>query len=99
MVFHPLLRLLEVELLTLERGDWSSGSFVSSSIVSSQDITVSSTDTLASLRDKINDLNYGVTSSIVGTGDGTFNLVLKNLKLVLKMHYVLQQLKVQLVQA
>ena len=64
--------------LKLERGDWSSGSFVASSTVSSQDITVSSTDTLASLRDKINALNYGVTASIVGTGDGTFNLVLKS---------------------
>ena len=64
--------------LKLERGDWSSGSFVASSTVSSQDITVSSSDTLASLRDKINALNYGVTASIVGTGDGTFNLVLKS---------------------
>lgn len=64
--------------LKLERGDWSSGSFVASSTVSSQDVTVSSSDTLASLRDKINALNYGVTASIVGTGDGTFNLVLKS---------------------
>ena len=43
--------------LTLERGDWSSGSFVASSSVSSTSITVSSTDTLESLKDKINDLN------------------------------------------
>ena len=64
--------------LLLERGDWSSGSFVASSSVSSTSLTVSSTDTIASLRDKINALNYGVTASIVGAGDGTFNLVLKS---------------------
>ena len=64
--------------LLLERGDWSSGSFVASSSVSSTSLTVSATDTIASLRDKINALNYGVTASIVGAGDGTFNLVLKS---------------------
>ena len=41
-------------------------------------MTVASTDTLASLRDKINALNYGVTASIIGTGDDTYNLVLKS---------------------
>ncbi len=64
--------------LKLERGDWSSGSFVASSTVSSSTLTVASTDTLASLRDKINELKYGVTASIVGACDGTFNLVLKS---------------------
>ena len=64
--------------LTLQRGDWSSGSFVSSSIVSSQVLNVSATDTLSSLRDNINALNYGVTASIIGSGDGTYNLVLKS---------------------
>ena len=64
--------------LTLERGDWSSGSFVASSTVSSTTLTVSSTDTLSSLRDNINALNYDLTASIVGSGDGTFNLVVKS---------------------
>ena len=64
--------------LTLERGDWSSGSFVGSSTVSSKTLTVSSTDTLSSLRDNINALNYDLTASIVGAGDGTFNLVVKS---------------------
>ena len=64
--------------LTLQRGDWSSGSFVSSSTVSSQVLNVSATDTLSSLRDNINALNYGVTASILGSGDGTYNLVLKS---------------------
>ena len=64
--------------LTLQRGDWSSGSFVSSSTVSSQVLNVSATDTLASLRDNINAMNYGVTASILGSGDGTYNLVLKS---------------------
>ncbi len=64
--------------LTLQRGDWSSGSFVSSSTISSKILNVSSTDTLSSLRDSINALNYGVTASILGSGDGTFNLVLKS---------------------
>ena len=64
--------------LVLERGDWSSGSFVASSTVSSKSLTVLSTDTLASLRDKINSLSYDVTASIVGAGDGTYNLVLKS---------------------
>lgn len=64
--------------LILERGDWSSGSFVASATTSSTTLTVSSTDTLASLRDNINSLNYGVTASIVGVGDGTYNLVLKS---------------------
>ena len=64
--------------LTLQRGDWSSGSFVSSSTVSSQVLNVSATDTLSSLRDNINALNYGVTASIIGSGDGTYNLVLKS---------------------
>ena len=64
--------------LILERGDWSSGSFVASATTPSTTLTVSSTDTLASLRDNINSLNYGVTASIVGIGDGTYNLVLKS---------------------
>ena len=64
--------------LTLERGDWSSGSFVASSSVSSKSITVSSTDTLESLKDKINNLNYGVVASVLGAGDDTFTLVLKS---------------------
>ena len=64
--------------LTLQRGDWSSGSFVSSSTVSSQVLNVSATDTLSSLRDNINALNYGITASIIGSGDGTYNLVLKS---------------------
>ena len=64
--------------LVLERGDWSSGSFVANSTTTSTSLTVSSTDTLASLRDKINALNYGVTASIIGSGDDTYNLVLKS---------------------
>ena len=64
--------------LVLERGDWSSGSFVASSTVSSENLTVTSTDTLESLKDKINALNYGVTASVLGAGDGTFALVLKS---------------------
>ena len=64
--------------LVLERGDWSSGSFVASATTASTSLTVVTTDTLASLRDKINTLNYGVTASIFGAGDGTYNLVLKS---------------------
>ena len=64
--------------LVLERGDWSSGSFVANSTTASKSLTVSSTDTLASLRDKINALNYGVTASIIGAGDDTFTLALKS---------------------
>ena len=50
---------------------------MANSTTASTDLTVTETDTLASLRDKINALNYGVTASIVGAGDGTFNIVLK----------------------
>ena len=64
--------------LVLERGDWSSGSFVANSSTASKSLTVDSTDTLASLRDKINALDYGVTANIIGTGDDTFTLVLKS---------------------
>ena len=64
--------------LVLERGDWSSGSFVANSTTASTSLTVATTDTLASLRDKINALNYGVTASIIGAGDDTYNLVLKS---------------------
>ena len=64
--------------LNLERGDWSSGSFVASSSTVATSLTVLESDTLASLRDKINALDYGVTASIFGTGDGTYNLVLKS---------------------
>ena len=64
--------------LVLERGDWSSGSFVASATTASTSLTVATTDTLASLRDKINALSYGVTASIIGTGDDTYNLVLKS---------------------
>ncbi len=64
--------------LLLERGDWSSGSFVASSIVSSRSLTVTATDTLESLKDKINALNYGVSASVLGAGDGTYTLVLKS---------------------
>ena len=64
--------------LVLQRGDWSSGSFVANSTSASTSLTVTETDTLASLRDKINALDYGVTASIIGSGDDTFNLVLKS---------------------
>ena len=49
--------------LTLERGDWSSGSFVASATVSSKSINVTATDTLESLKDKINELNYDVVAA------------------------------------
>ena len=39
--------------LTLERGDWSSGSFVASPTTASTSLVVSTTDTLESLKDKI----------------------------------------------
>ena len=58
--------------LVLERGDWSSGSFVASSNVSSKSLTVSETDILESLKDKLNELNYNVVASVIGAGDGTF---------------------------
>ena len=64
--------------LVLERGDWSSGSFVASPTISSTSITISSSDTLESVKDKINALNYGVTASVLGAGDETFTLVLKS---------------------
>ena len=64
--------------LVLESGDWSSGSFVANSSTASKSLTVDSTDTLASLRDKINALDYGVTANIIGNGDDTFTLVLKS---------------------
>ena len=64
--------------LVLERGDWSSGSFVASSTVTSKTLTVTDTDTLESLKDKINALNYGVTASVLGAGDDTYTLVLKS---------------------
>ena len=64
--------------LTLERGDWSSGSFVASSTMASDNLTVLSTDTLESLKDKINTLNYGVTASVIGVGDDTYTLILKS---------------------
>ncbi|MDC3088916.1 flagellar filament capping protein FliD [Alphaproteobacteria bacterium] len=64
--------------LVLERGDWSSGSFVASATVASTSLTVTATDTLESLKDKINALDYGVTASVLGAGDGTYTLVLKS---------------------
>ena len=64
--------------LVLERGDWSSGSFVASSTVTSKSLTVTSTDTLESLKDKINALDYGITASVLGAGDNTYTLVLKS---------------------
>ena len=64
--------------LVLERGDWSSGSFVASATVTSKTLTVTETDTLESLKDKINALDYGVTASVLGAGDDTFTLVLKS---------------------
>ena len=64
--------------LVLERGDWSSGSFVASATATSKSLTVTSTDTLESLKDKINELDYGVTASVLGAGDDTFTLVLKS---------------------
>ena len=64
--------------LLLERGDWSSGSFVASATVQSKSLTVLATDTLESLKDKINALDYGVTASVLGAGDDTYTLVLKS---------------------
>ena len=64
--------------LVLERGDWSSGSFVASATVTSKSLTVTATDTLESLKDKINALDYGVTASVLGAGDDTYTLVMKS---------------------
>ena len=64
--------------LILERGDWSSGSFVASTAVTSKTLTVTASDTLESLKDKINELDYGVAASVLAAGDGTFTLVLKS---------------------
>ena len=64
--------------LILERGDWSSGSFVASTAVTSKTLTVTASDTLESLKDKINELDYGVEASVLAAGDGTFTLVLKS---------------------
>ena len=64
--------------LVLERGDWSSGSFVASATQASTTLTATSTDTLVSLKDKINALDYGVVASVLGAGDDTFTLVLKS---------------------
>ena len=64
--------------LILERGDWSSGSFVASTAVTSKTLTVTASDTLESLKDKINALDYGVAASVLAAGDGTFTLVLKS---------------------
>ena len=64
--------------LVLERGDWSTGSFVASSTTASITLAVTSTDTIVSLKDKINALNYGVVASVLGAGDGTYTLVLKS---------------------
>lgn len=64
--------------LVFERGDWSSGSFVASPTVTSQSLTVNATDTLESLKDKINALDYNVTASVLGAGDDTYTLVLKS---------------------
>ena len=41
--------------LILERGDWSSGSFVASTAVTTKTLTVTASDTLESLKDKINE--------------------------------------------
>ena len=64
--------------LVLEQGDWSSGSFVASPTTASTSLVVTATDTLESLKDKINNLNYGVTASVLGAGDDTFTLVIKS---------------------
>ena len=63
--------------LVFEIGDWSSGSFVASPTITSKSLTVLETDTVESLKDKINALNYGVTASVIGAGDDTYTLVLK----------------------
>lgn len=70
--------LVGAGLLVLERGDWSSGSFVASATQASTTLTANSTDTLESLKDKINALDYGVVASVLGAGDDTFTLVLKS---------------------
>ena len=46
--------------LVFEIGDWSSGSFVASPTITSKSLTVLETDTLESLKDKINALNYAL---------------------------------------
>ena len=64
--------------LVLERGDWSSGSFVASATTASKTLRVTATDTLESLKDNINALDYGVVASVIGAGDDTYTLVLKS---------------------
>ena len=49
-------------------------------------LLVTATDTLESLKDKINALNYGVTASVLGAGDDTYTSCIKISKREKKTH-------------
>lgn len=57
--------------LTLQLGSWTGALFAAKPDSTSLDITVSATDTLADVRDKINAAGAGVTATLVTDANGT----------------------------
>lgn len=56
--------------LTIEVGDWSTGTFEPQADTTAVNINVAATDTLADIRDKINNANAGVSAAIITDSDG-----------------------------
>lgn len=72
---------LDASALTIDLGTWSvdsSGnySFANNDAVGSSSISLDNTDTIATLRDKINNLGLGVSASIIKISDTDYGLTL-----------------------
>ena len=72
---------LDASTLTIDLGTWSvdsSGnySFANNNVVGSSSISLDNTDSIATLRDKINNLGLGVSASIIKTSDTDYGLIL-----------------------
>jgi len=68
--FASSAALLSAGTLSIAMGSYASGSFVGTAGTTAVDVAVTATDTLASVRDKINAAGAGVTASILTDANG-----------------------------
>lgn len=74
---------LDASNLTIDLGSWASDNsgnhtFTNNAAISTKTISLDNTDDLTSVKDKINQLDIGITASIIMTSEGNYSLALRS---------------------
>ena len=70
---------IDATSINIDIGNWNNdGSFSANAGQTTSSITLTNTDTLADVRDKINNLNVGLTAAIIRTSDSNFALTVRS---------------------